>query len=1126
MASKVKMEMLEQRILLTGVTPAVITVPTPILPVGTEPLQGITSTPNSLAPEAFDSSFGFSNLYFDVNGTVTPADGAGQTIAIVDPFVDPNIVSDVTTFDNFTFTSKTGVQSSIPLSNTDSTGQFFLTVKPLAATVNTPATPPTTADLEGWYEEQALDVEWAHAVAPGAHILLVEAPSDTLLDMLDANVYAAQQTGVVTVSDSWATNDTTITEPDTYDGYFVTPNGHEDSNASLGTDAGVTFFAASGDPQQPGINFPAASINVISIGGMTWPTDVNGEWTGLHAPWSGSQGGPDPNYSSPKYNEPLFAMDADPQTGVWVYDSTSDPADGLLAGWNVVGGTSLATPAWAAYMSIVDQGLGLQGVASLDEDQALGGGYTYTANTAKPDVTQGGLLYLAEYSAGVARGTPPAPTSDTADDFISAGEAANPNNYPLWPMSVGGPTLTAVPSNGNTGFGAPNGPSLTSDMVGGSITQVGSALDHLTFASEPASQTAGQALGAFTVTVDTSTGTVDTAFSGDITISFDPNSTPGGSFTGTATLPVTNGAAEFSDVSGLIIDQAGTYEFDASAPNTVGGTSTSFSVTAAAPAKLIIQEQPVSFVQTTSMATPVVVAVEDQYNNVVLNASTTVVLSINSGPVGAVLSGQISVNTVNGVATFNGVSADLLGTYTLIATAGAITSPVTSAFTVETPQLAFVEQPASMLLGGSMATPVEVELEDQSGNLVDSSGSVVTLRINSGPAGAVLSGQTLADTVNGVATFSGLSANLLGTYTLIASTNSVTSPVSSPFQVETTQLAFVDQPTSFLQGSSMAAPVVVELEDLSGNLIDSSGTVVTLRIDTGPAGAVLSGQTTATAVNGFAAFNSVSANLVGTYTLIATASGATSSQSSSFAVGAAHLAFIEQPVATWQYAAMITAVTVAVEDQNDNIATSYVSTPITLSIASGTPGSYLIPWGTVTVRTVNGEAIFAGLVINNAGTDTLRAAVPASTAISNSFAVVPVPVRQNSLFSEVPLSSQTLLFQQIRIANAYAMPPSNAEAMAVLAGDEQLAALLTQSPIGSVATPAFAAASDPASPSVGASVSTGASSGQAGVDYTLLGDANLNGVVNSSDFNILAANFNQSIAGSGQGDFNYDSLVR
>jgi T5SS/PEP-CTERM-associated repeat protein len=56
-------------------------------------------------------------------------------------------------------------------------------------------------------------------------------------------------------------------------------------------------------------------------------------------------------------------------------------------------------------------------------------------------------------------------------------------------------------------------------------------------------------------------------------------------------------------------------------------------------------------------------------------------------------------------------------------------------------------------------------------------------------------------------------------------------------------------------------------------------------------------------------------------------------------------------------------------------------------------------------------------------------------------------------------------------------------------------------------------------------VVAGLTSGQIEVMYTLLGDANLDGLVNGSDFNILAANFNQSITGWDQGDFNYDGLV-
>jgi hypothetical protein len=183
---------------------------------------------------------------------------------------------------------------------------------------------------------------------------------------------------------------------------------------------------------------------------------------------------------------------------------------------------------------------------------------------------------------------------------------------------------------------------------------------------------------------------------------------------------------------------------------------------------------------------------------------------------------------------------------------------------------------------------------------------------------------------------------------------------------------------------------------------------------------------------------------------------------------------------------------VAIEDQNDNIATTFTSIPITLSIASGAAGSYLIPWGTVTVRTVNGVATFAGLDVNNPGSDTLRATAPYSgTAFSNSFAVVPVPVRQNSLFNEISLSSTSLVFQQVRIAQAYALPPSNSEALAVLAGNEQLAAMLVQAPIGPVASPAFVAASDPPSTPAAAGNSASGSNADSQVLDSGSGDNNL-----------------------------------
>src|SRR5262249_10167228 len=113
-------------------------------------------------------SYGFDNLKLD---------GSGQTIAIVTAYDNPNIAGDLQAFDR----------------------QFNLPDP--ALTKATPEGLPR-GDV-GWGLETALDVQWAHAVAPGANILLVEAKSSRLSDLLGAVDYARQQSGVVAVSMSW-----------------------------------------------------------------------------------------------------------------------------------------------------------------------------------------------------------------------------------------------------------------------------------------------------------------------------------------------------------------------------------------------------------------------------------------------------------------------------------------------------------------------------------------------------------------------------------------------------------------------------------------------------------------------------------------------------------------------------------------------------------------------------------------------------------------------------------------------------------------------------------------------------------------------------------------------------------
>jgi hypothetical protein len=146
-------------------------------------------------------------------------------------------------------------------------------------------------------------------------------------------------------------------------GHFTTPAGH----------TGITFVAASGDSGLAGgAEWPAVSPNVLAVGGTSLIPDASGNYQ-FETTWSGSGGGysryaAEPNYqrviqATGKRATPDVAFDGDPNTGVEVYETSLYTAEGS---WQVVGGTSLGTPAWAAIIAIADQGRALSGQGSLD----------------------------------------------------------------------------------------------------------------------------------------------------------------------------------------------------------------------------------------------------------------------------------------------------------------------------------------------------------------------------------------------------------------------------------------------------------------------------------------------------------------------------------------------------------------------------------------------------------------------------------------------------------------------------------------------------------------------------------------------------------------------------------------
>jgi subtilase family serine protease len=253
---------------------------------------------------------------YNLNGS-----GSG-TIAIVDAYDSPTVQSDLNTF---------SVQYGLPQCN--STNPCF--EKHRMA--------PSVKSNSGWALEASLDTQWAHAIAPDAKILLIEARSASGTDLLNAVNYARNRPDVVAVSMSWGGGE--FSSEAAYDNYFT-------SNHS------VSFFASSGD-NGTGAEWPGVSPNVISVGGTSLNLSPTNSLLSETA-WSGSGGGvslyePQPSYQATygvvnaKRTVPDVSYDADPNSGVSVYDSTGYQRQ---YGWFQVGGTSVGAPQWAAIKAL------------------------------------------------------------------------------------------------------------------------------------------------------------------------------------------------------------------------------------------------------------------------------------------------------------------------------------------------------------------------------------------------------------------------------------------------------------------------------------------------------------------------------------------------------------------------------------------------------------------------------------------------------------------------------------------------------------------------------------------------------------------------------------------------------
>ena len=373
----------------------------------------------------------------------------------------------------------------------------------------------------------------------------------------------------------------------------------------------MVYVNAAGDSGAP-VGYPGASPDVVAVGGTTLTLNSQNNISS-ETGWSGSGGGisadePQPSYqqgvvtqSTTRRTNPDVAYDANPSTGVPVYDSydTSTP-------WGQWGGTSIAAPQWSALFAIADQARAAAGAGPLSSTQALS------------------LLY-ATYST-------PSYSSDFHD--ITSGTSTGNPHYSA------GPGYDLV-----TGLGTPIANQLVNVLGGQTST---STVTHFGITATSTS-TAGSS---FSITVTALNSSNDTVTGYNGTVQFT-------STDGQAVLPgnsaLTAGVGTFS----VTLKTAGSQTIQATdAANGALTGSATVSVSPAAASKLAFLQQPTNVMVGATISPAVTVAIEDAYSNVVTSDnsdSVTMAIGPNSGS-GTLGGTTTGVPVSGGVATFSNLT--------------------------------------------------------------------------------------------------------------------------------------------------------------------------------------------------------------------------------------------------------------------------------------------------------------------------------------------------------------------------------------------------------------------------------------------------------------------------------------
>jgi hypothetical protein len=409
-----------------------------------------------------------------------PSGGAGQTVAVVDAYDDPNALSDLNTFDT---------EYSLPAE----TATSFIKVGQTGSTTVLPA-----ADTTGWSGEESLDVDAVRAVCHGCNIILVET-DDSSDDNLSAGVQAAVALHATEISNSYggpepAAKSVTPAQAKAYEKLYNHPGVV--ITASTGDDGWFTWDdALEPAPSAEAPNIPASLPTVVSVGGtfLSLNADAtrssesvwndNGVAASNNAPGNSglgaTGGGCSVLYKADGWQSNVagysktgcgtqrlaadISADADPNSGIDTYSSydcgTDCEVNGVVPGWETVGGTSLSSPLIAAMWALA----GGSGQVAYPALSLYGHS---TSASAFYDVTKGGNSWCDGASSAVCSATTQSET----------GVTGNPNDLSLGGVNLGTvdcgfksgtKSVTAVANDhqcyaatgydGPSGLGTPNG---------------------------------------------------------------------------------------------------------------------------------------------------------------------------------------------------------------------------------------------------------------------------------------------------------------------------------------------------------------------------------------------------------------------------------------------------------------------------------------------------------------------------------------------------------------------------------------------------------------------------------------------------------------------------------------------